>query len=111
MEKLIRVITKLKVGKTNVNAFGKYKYRTCSDIFEEVKPLLAEEGLLLNVSDTVEYIEGRWYVKATATVYDAAQNSIITSSFGYAREEESKAGMAGGQITGASSSYARKYAL
>jgi hypothetical protein len=109
-EKLANVQSALKAPKGQFNAFGKYKYRSCEDIVESVKPLLKKEGLLLNLTDTIEQIGDRFYVKATAIIIDTADGNMISVE-AYAREEESKKGMDGSQVTGASSSYARKYAL
>lgn len=107
-EKMSDIQTKLKAPKSQYNSFGKYNYRNCEDILEAVKPLLNEHKLYINISDTVEHVGDRYYIKATVTVSDG--ESTITSQ-AYAREEESKKGMDGSQVTGASSSYARKYAL
>lgn len=107
-EKLMHIQSKLKAPKGNYNSFGKYKYRSCEDILEAVKPLLAEEGLTLILSDEIEEIGGRYYVRATASLYD--EKLLITAS-AYAREEDTKKGMDASQITGTASSYARKYAL
>lgn len=107
-EKLSDIQMRLKAPKSQYNSFGKYNYRNCEDILEAVKPLLNEHKLYINISDSVESIGGRYYIKAVVTVSDG-ENSI--SSQAYAREEESKKGMDGSQVTGASSSYARKYAL
>ena len=108
MQKLIAVQTALKAPKGQRNAFGNYNYRSCDDILEALKPLLKQEGLLLTISDSIEFIGNRFYVKATATVADGDKTVSVTA---YAREEETKKGMDGSQITGAASSYARKYAL
>lgn len=110
-EKLLAVQTALKAPKGQYNAFGKYYYRSCEDIQEAVKPLLCEHKLLLMVTDTVELIGDRYYVKATACVQDAEKPEEFLSSSAYAREEDAKKGMDGSQITGSASSYARKYAL
>lgn len=107
-EKLIHIQSRLKAPKGNYNSFGKYKYRSCEDILEAVKPLLAEEGLTLILSDEIERIGDRYYVRATASLYD---ESLVTTVSAYAREEETKKGADASQITGAASSYARKYAL
>lgn len=107
-EKLSDIQRRLKAPKSQYNSFGKYNYRNCEDVLEAVKPLLNEHKLYINISDSVESIGGRYYIKAVVTVSDG-ENSI--SSQAYAREEESKKGMDGSQVTGASSSYARKYAL
>lgn len=109
MERVIRIQQKLKCPKNQYNSFGNYKYRSCEDILEAVKPLLKEENIALIINDELVQIGERYYVKATATLYDD-KGSIISNS-GYAREEENKKGQDGSQITGASSSYARKYAL
>lgn len=109
-EKLANVQASLKAPKGQYNAFGKYKYRSCEDIVESVKPLLKQNGLLLTLTDELVNIGERFYVKAIATVYDTADGNFIHVS-AYAREEENKKGMDGSQVTGASSSYARKYAL
>ena len=108
IEKLSRIQAALKAPKNLRNDFGKYNYRSCEDILEAVKPLLAKEGLVLTITDSVEMIGNRYYVKATATVTDG-EKSISTTAF--ARESDDKKGMDAAQITGASSSYSRKYAL
>ncbi|MBR0360400.1 MAG: ERF family protein [Clostridia bacterium] len=107
-EKISDIQMRLKAPKSQYNSFGKYNYRNCEDILEAVKPLLNEHKLYINISDTVEHVGDRYYIKATVAVSDG--ESTITSQ-AYAREEESKKGMDGSQVTGASSSYARKYAL
>ena len=107
-EKLVAIQTDLKAPKGQKNTFGGYKYRSCEDILEAVKPLLAREGLVLNISDEVLQIGDRIYVKAKATITDG-QN--FQTSTAYAREAETKKGMDPAQVTGTSSSYARKYAL
>jgi len=110
MLKLLKVQSELRAPKNQYNSFGKYKYRNAEDILEAVKPLLLREGLLLNISDEIIMIGDRYYVKSTVTVTDVdTKESVVSTS--YAREEEAKKGMDGSQITGASSSYARKYAL
>lgn len=109
-EKLANVQAALKAPKGQYNSFGKYKYRSCEDIVESVKPLLKQNGLLLTMTDEIRNIEGRFYVAATATIIDIADGKSIMAT-AYAREEENKKGMDGSQVTGASSSYARKYAL
>ena len=109
-EKLANVQASLKAPKGQYNSFGKYKYRSCEDIVESVKPLLKQNGLLLTMTDEIRNIDGRFYVAATATIIDISDGKSIMAT-AYAREEESKKGMDGSQVTGASSSYARKYAL
>ena len=100
---------KLKAPKGQYNNFGKYKYRSAEDILEAVKPLVVEQDCALTISDDIVLIGNRIYVKATVTLINADGQSISTTAF--AREEEQKKGMDGSQVTGASSSYARKYAL
>ena len=136
-EKLLKIQTKLNAPKNQTNKFGGYNYRSCEDIFEAVKPLLTETHTTLSVSDelivlgsnnptiiksekedrngeilTVESISGtqRFYIKATAILFDCETGERIENT-AYAREEETKKGMDGSQVTGATSSYARKYAL
>lgn len=109
-EKLAAVQAALKAPKSQFNKFGNYKYRNCEDIIEAAKPLLKENGLLLMLTDDIEHIGDRFYVKATATIVDTTDgNQLYVTA--YAREEQDKKGMDGSQVTGASSSYARKYAL
>lgn len=108
IEKVIAVQLALKAPKNQYNSFGKYNYRNCEDILEAVKPLLAEQGLLLTIFDEVVEVQGRFYVKSTAKITDGTQ-SIENTAF--ARESEDKKGMDASQVTGATSSYARKYAL
>jgi hypothetical protein len=105
---LIVIQTKLKAPKSQYNSFGKYKYRSAEDILEAVKPLLGEQGVLLTLSDDIIEVSGRFYVKATAT---AAKDGESVSNTAFAREDDTKKGMDGSQITGTASSYARKYAL
>lgn len=107
-EKVVAVQSELKAPKNQYNSFGKYNYRSCEDILEGVKPLLNKYGLYLKISDAVEMVGDRYYIKATATLSDA-DNCISTSA--YARESLDKKGMDASQVTGATSSYARKYAL
>lgn len=107
-ESLVAIQLKLKAPKGQFNSFGKYHYRSAEDILEAVKPLLAEHNVVLNMSDRVELIGARYYIVSTAKVIKGEEEII---SEGRAREDESKKGMDGAQVTGASSSYARKYAL
>ena len=107
-ESLVVIQSKLKAPKGQFNSFGKYNYRSAEDILEAVKPLLAEHNVVLNMSDRVELIGARYYIVCTAKVIKGEEEII---SEGRAREDESKKGMDGAQVTGASSSYARKYAL
>ena len=108
IHKLSDVQARLKAPKGQFNSFGKYKYRSCEDIVESVKPLLTQHGLALVMSDSIVETGGRVYVHATVTVTDGETE---VSASGFAREEENKKGMDGSQVTGAASSYARKYAL
>lgn len=109
-EKLSKVQTELKAPKGQYNSFGKYKYRSCEDILEAVKPLNAKHGVVLTVGDEVVEISNRFYVKATATFVDIESGEKIINT-ALAREDDSKKGMDGSQITGTASSYARKYCL
>lgn len=110
MKRIIEIQQKLKAPKNQYNSFGGYKYRSCEDILEGVKPLLAEFKLCLILKDDIVNVNDRYYVKATATIYDDEGKEIVSSS-SMAREELNKKGMDSSQITGATSSYARKYAL
>lgn len=114
-EKLMNVQEELNVPKNQLNKFGGYNFRSCEDILEAVKPLLKKNKLTLQISDEIVTFGNRYYVKATATlidVEDTKDNAIATiENVGYAREEENKKGMDASQVTGATSSYARKYAL
>lgn len=137
-EKLSKVQEELKAPKGQYNSFGKYKYRSCEDILEAVKPILIKNKLSMQISDELVVIgestpttynevyydkdlkrenertvisgNQRYYVKATVTLLDIEDNSTMSNT-AYAREEEYKKGMDGSQITGTASSYARKYAL
>ena len=106
MGKLTEIQQNLKAPKNQFNDFGKYKYRSCEDILEAVKPLL--NGCLLTISDEVVEVGGRVYIRATVTFSDGSDKINVTA---YAREAEIKKGMDESQITGSASSYARKYAL
>ena len=107
-EVLLKIQTKLVAPKNQYNAFGKYKYRSCEDILEALKPLLSEHGASVRITDDVVLVGDRFYVKATASIC-VGSNCISVSAF--AREGLDKKGMDEAQITGAASSYARKYAL
>ena len=109
--RLIEVQKELKAPKGNYNKFGNYKYRSAEDILKAVKPLLAENNLLMTISDSVDCIGDRVYIVATATVIDAETGETVTTNTAYARESESKKGMDVSQISGTASSYARKYCL
>lgn len=110
LKKLSQVQIELKAPKGQYNSFGKYAYRSCEDILEAVKPLLHKNGLVLTVGDEVECINNRYYIRATAIVYDI-ESGECTKCAAYARESEVKKGMDDSQVTGTASSYARKYAL
>jgi hypothetical protein len=107
-EKLVNVQSELKAPKGQFNNFGKYKYRNAEDILEAVKPLLKKENLSMVLTDDLQNIGDRYYIKSTVRLFDDKESIEVTA---YAREEESKKGMDSSQVTGASSSYARKYAL
>ena len=96
--------------KNQYNSFGKYNYRSCEDILEGLKPCLQETKTAVTVNDEIVQIGDRYYVKATATLFDCETGESVSNT-AYAREEESKKGMDSSQVTGATSSYARKYAL
>lgn len=108
MNKLHEIQHRLKAPKGQYNNFGKYKYRSCEDILEAVKPILNEVGCTLILSDEIVLIGDRYYVMATARLI--GEDTDITAT-AYAREAETKSGMDSSQITGTASSYARKYAL
>lgn len=110
-EKLTQIQNELKAPKNQFNAFGNYNYRSCEDILEAVKPLLLKHKLTQIIDDDVKEINGRFYIKATITLFNSekVEEAIIVSAL--AREEENKKGMDSSQLTGSTSSYARKYAL
>lgn len=109
MKELIAIQSELKAPKSQFNKFGGYKYRKAEDILEAVKPLLNKQKCTLTITDDIVLVGNRIYVKATATIKN--EKGEFETTTGWAREEETKKGMDGSQITGASSSYARKYAL
>lgn len=111
VQKLINVIAKLQVGKDHKNQFGGYSYRNAEDILAGLKPLMVEYGVLVLISDNIEMVGDRYYVKATVKVYDTEDGSLLAENSAYAREAAMKKGMDEAQITGSASSYARKYAL
>ena len=110
-EKLNKSQTELKAPKGQYDSFGKYKYRSCEDILEAIKPFLTETKTVLTINDEIVFIGNRFYVKATAVLADCENENSFIHNTAFAREDDSKKGMDGSQITGASSSYARKYAL
>lgn len=108
--KLAAIQAALKAPKSQFNKFRNYHYRKAEDILEAVKPHLAKQGCVLYCTDELILVGDRYYIKATATITAVEDGSSISTT-AYAREEEEKKGMDGSQVTGASSSYARKYAL
>jgi hypothetical protein len=109
-DKLGYIQTNLKVEKGRKNSFGNYMYRNLEDIFQGLKPLLKETGCFVTVSDEIKEINGSNYICATATIHSVDSNESFSVT-GYAREAVTKKGMDDSQITGATSSYARKYAF
>lgn len=110
-EKLIKVQKELKAPKNQRNSFGNYNYRSCEDILEALKPVLAENGATVFISDKPIVKENLWsYIESTVTFVDIESGESVTVT-AFARESESKKGMDVSQITGSASSYARKYAL
>lgn len=109
MKELATIQQKLHAPKTQVNSFAKYKYRTCADILGALKPLLAETGCTLTLNDSIELVLDRVYICATATLRNGEGETESVKA--YAREALRKAGSDEAQVTGAASSYARKYAL
>ena len=108
--KLALIQQELSAPKNQYNSYGKYNYRSCEDILEGLKPCLKNAGCALTISDELVVVGERYYVKATATLHDCESDKSV-SNIAYAREELTKKGMDASQITGAASSYARKYAL
>ena len=109
IKNLVNIQNELKAPKSNFNSFGKYRYRSAEDILTAVKPLLKKYNCQMTVSDEIVFIGNRFYIKATATITDEEGNTETVSA--YSREDEALKGMSSGQITGATSSYARKYCL
>lgn len=110
IKNLPNIQSEMNVQKSRYNKFGGYNYRSCEDILQEAKRVCEKYGCYVMVTDSIEFIEGRFYVKATAKIVEVETGSIETCS-AFAREEDSKKGMDLAQLTGATSSYARKYAL
>lgn len=108
--KLMNIQVELKAPKNQYNSFGKYKYRNIEDIQEALKPLLKKYDVALILADEIVEVGGRVYVKATAKLIDCDTNKVIETS-AYAREADDKKGMDSAQVTGATSSYARKYCV
>lgn len=109
MKELINIQRDLRAPKGQYNTFGKYRYRSAEDILNAVKPLLADNGCTLTMSDDIVLCGSFVYVKATATLVNTKGDEVTTTA--YAREPISKKGMDESQVTGSTSSYARKYAL
>ena len=109
MQELINIQSGLKANKSQYNKFGGYYYRSAEDILEAVKPLLKENKCFLSISDEIVMVGDRYYVKAIATLTNSENKTVQATAF--AREEEALKGMVSAQITGSTSSYARKYAL
>lgn len=109
-EKLLEVQSELKCNKSQYNSFGKYYYRNAEDILEAVKPLLAKVKATITVNDEIVNIANRFYIKSTAKIIDIESGEVVETN-AYAREPENKKGLDESQITGSTSSYARKYAL
>ena len=110
-EKLSIIQSELKAPKGQYNSYGGYKYRSCEDILEAVKPHLKANNCVLTINDEIVTVGERYYIKATACLTAADDTAEMVTNTAYAREEETKKGMDGSQITGTASSYARKYAL
>lgn len=110
-EKLSAIQIELKAPKGQYNSFGKYKYRSAEDILEAVKPICAKNKATLILSDSVELVGDRIYVRASATLMDSEKPESMIAVSAYAREADTKKGMDASQITGTASSYARKYAM
>ena len=107
---LVTIQSELKAPKGQYNSFGKYNYRSCEDIVEAVKPLLLKTNTVLVINDKITLVGDRYYVEAEAKLVSVDDGSSV-QSVAYAREDDQKAGMSSSQVTGATSSYARKYAL
>lgn len=108
MDCLVKIQSELKANKSQYNSFGKYYYRSCEDILEALKPLLIKYNATMYITDEVVEVGGRVYVKATTTISDGKESISVSA---YAREPETRKGMDDAQVTGATSSYARKYCL
>lgn len=110
MAKLVQIQAELKAPKSQYNSFAKYNYRSCEDITEAAKPICAKYGCALTLNDTVLFIGARYYIQAEARLTDGETGEFVSVTAN-AREEDSKKGYDASQLTGATSSYARKYAL
>lgn len=110
-KRLSTAVTALKVPKSQYNQYGKYHYRSLEDILGAAKPLLMQYGFVFSITDDIVMRGERYYVKAMAKVFDCKTGLCVAESYGYAREPDGKKGMDESQLTGAASTYARKYAL
>ena len=110
IQKLAGIQRDIEVPKNQFNKFGGYNYRSCEDILKAAKPLLQNNNCILTIQDDIQHISGRFYIMAKAVLTDCETGETFFT-MAYAREEESKKGMDGAQVTGSTSSYARKYAL
>ena len=110
-EKLSAIQNELKAPKSQYNSFSNYNYRSCEDILEAVKPICQKYKATLILGDDIEEIGGKNYVKAMASLVDLEKEESFVVASAYAREQDVLKGMTEAQITGATSSYARKYAL
>ena len=110
-EKLVAIQSELKAPKSQYNSFGKYNYRNCEDILEAFKPLGLKYSAAVTINDEIVLIGERYYIKSTARLIDAESEGKFVENFACAREEDEKKGMDSSQVTGSTSSYARKYAL
>jgi hypothetical protein len=110
LKKLLLIQQELKVPKNQFNSFGKYNYRSCEDILESARPIANKNNCVIVINDDIKEINGRYYVEATITLFDVESGEEISTK-ALAREAEPKSGMSESQLTGACSSYARKYAL
>lgn len=109
-EKLATIQQELIAPKNQYNSYGKYNYRSCEDILEGLKPFMSKLKVIVKITDELVYIGERYYIKATASLIDVESEAVISNT-AYAREEENVKGMSLAQITGSTSTYARKYAL
>lgn len=110
-EKLLNIQNELKAPKNQFNKFGNYKYRNAEDILEAVKPICLKYKAVINVCDSIVQVGDRYYIQANAIITDIENSLECIENQAFAREEENKKGMDSSQVTGATSSYARKYAL
>lgn len=110
-EKLNAIQLKLNAPKSQFNKFGGFYYRNCEDILQAAKPFLEEHKVILKLTDKISQIGDRYYIEAKAELIDVDKPEDKIETIAYAREEDAKKGMDGSQVTGAASSYARKYAL